>query len=37
MQQDDDPEHTANTTKDFIGEKKWKVLDWPSQSREFNL
>ena len=32
MQQDNDPKHTANTTKDFIREKKWKVLDWPSQS-----
>ena len=32
MQQDNDPKHTANTTKDFIREKKWNVLDWPSQS-----
>ena len=24
MQQDNDPKHTANTTKDFIREKKWK-------------
>ena len=23
---------TQNTTKQFIREKKWKVLDWPSQS-----
>ena len=36
MQQDNDPKHTANTTKDFIREKKWKVLDWPSQSPDLN-
>ncbi len=27
MQQDNDPKHTANSTKDFIGEK-WKVSGW---------
>ena len=32
MQEDNDPKHTANITKDFIKEKKWKVLDWSSQS-----
>ncbi len=32
MQQDNDPKHTAKTTKEFIRGKKWKVLDWPSQS-----
>ena len=36
MQQDNDPKHTANRTKDFIREKKWKVLDWPSQSPDLN-
>ncbi len=36
MQQDNDPKHTANKTKDFIREKKWKVLDWPSQSPDLN-
>ena len=35
-QQDNDPKHTANTTKDFIRETKWKVLDWPSQSPDLN-
>ena len=30
------PLHTANTTKDIILEKKWKVLDWPSQSPDIN-
>ena len=28
--------HTINTTKDFIKENKWKVLDWPSQSPDLN-
>ena len=32
MQQDNDPKHTANTTNDFIREKKCKVLDCPCQS-----
>ena len=36
MQQENDPEHTADRTKDFIREKKWKVLDWPSQSPDLN-
>ena len=27
MQQDNDPKHTANTTKEFNRGKKWKVLD----------
>ena len=36
MQQDNDPKHTANTTKEFIRGKKWKVLDWPSQSLDLN-
>lgn len=30
MQQDNDPKHAANTTKDFIRGKKWKDLDWPT-------
>ena len=36
MQRDNDRKHTANTTKDFIMEKKWKVLDCPSQSPDLN-
>ena len=36
MQQDNDPKHTASMTKVFIKEKKWKVLDRPSQSLDFN-
>ena len=33
MHQDNDPKHTANTTKDFIMEKNWKVA---SQSPHHN-
>ena len=36
MQQGNEAKHTANTTKDFIREKKWKVLDWPTQSPDLN-
>ena len=36
MQKDNHPKHNANTTKVFIREKKWKVLDWPSQSTDCN-
>ncbi len=36
MQQDNDPKHSAKTTKEFIRGKKWKVLDWPSQSPHLN-
>ena len=31
VQQDNDPKHTAHI-KEFIREKKWKVLDWPNQT-----
>ena len=30
-EEDNDPKHTANMTKDFM-----KVLDWPSQSPDLN-
>ena len=36
MQQDNDPKHSAKTTKEFIRGKKWKVLDWPRQSPDLN-
>lgn len=32
--QDNDPKHTPETTKQFIRDKKWKVLDWLSQSSD---
>ena len=36
MQQDNDPNQTANTTKDFVWEKTVEGLDWPSQSPDLN-
>lgn len=36
MQQDNDPKHTAKTTKEFIRGKNWRLLDWPSQSPDLN-
>ena len=36
MQQDNDPKYIGNKTKDFIWEKKCKVLDWSSQSPDLN-
>lgn len=36
MQQDNDPKHTAIATKDFFRAKKWKILDWSSQSSDLN-
>ncbi len=36
MQQDNDPKHSAKTTEEFHQGKKWKVLDWPSQSPHLN-
>lgn len=36
LQQDNDQKHIANATKKFIRGKKWKVVDWPSQSPGLN-
>lgn len=36
LQQDNDPKHTASATKEFITRKKWIILEWPSQSPNFN-
>ena len=39
IQQDNDPKHTANTCRQWrtsLRRKKWKVLDWPSQSPDLN-
>lgn len=36
MQQNNDPKHTTNMTKDFIRGRKWNVLNCPSQSHDLN-
>ncbi len=36
VQMDNDPKHTAKATKEFLKEKKWTVMQWPSQSPDLN-
>ncbi|KAG2458785.1 TCB1 transposase, partial [Polypterus senegalus] len=36
IQMDNDPKHTAKATQEFIKAKKWKNLEWPSQSPDLN-
>ncbi len=36
LHQDNDPKHPASSLKEFIRAKKWKVLDYPSQSPDLN-
>lgn len=36
LQHDNDPKHTSNSTKDWLKTKKWRVLEWPSQSPDLN-
>ncbi len=36
LHQDNDPKHPASSVKEFIRAKKWKVLDCPSQSPDWN-
>jgi len=36
LQQDNDPKHTSRVAKDFIKEKRIKVIDWPSNSPDLN-
>ncbi|KAI3373396.1 hypothetical protein L3Q82_021945 [Scortum barcoo] len=36
LQHDYDPKHTTKSTKDWLKTKKWRVLEWPSQSPDLN-
>lgn len=36
MQQDNDSKHTSKSTKEWLTQKKIRVLEWPSQSPDLN-
>lgn len=36
MQQDNDPKHTSNSTKQWLQQHRIRLLEWPSQSPDLN-
>ena len=36
MQQDDDPKHKSKSTTEWLKQKRFGVLEWPSQSPDLN-
>ena len=36
FQQDNDPQHTAKITKEWLQKNSVTILDWPSQSLDLN-
>ena len=36
MQHDNDPKHSSKSTKEWLKRKKWRVLEWPSQTPDLN-
>uniref|UniRef100_A0A8C5WBS8 Tc1-like transposase DDE domain-containing protein n=1 Tax=Leptobrachium leishanense TaxID=445787 RepID=A0A8C5WBS8_9ANUR len=36
LQQDNDPKHTSNSTKECLQQNKIPLLEWPSQSPDLN-
>ena len=35
--QDNDPKHASKSTKAWLRNSSWNVLEWPSQSLDLNL
>lgn len=36
LQQDNDPKHTSKATAEWLKNKKWKFMEWPSQGSDLN-